>query len=152
MLRAFGFPDSNCNPITNGAVEILEKKIHEKVAQLVDKKTRHTNASQIYKQECTKKKYEFESQVEGKKYFQAHLLEMSFVFGYISGFHPIHVSDGAILISMMFLCTLDSNGTLKTFLWMIITSTFKKSVKTPSPRKPNYKWCYSQPIFLAKYV
>ena len=41
---------------------------------------------------------------------------MSFVFGYISGFHPIHVSDGAVLIDVMFLCTLDSNGTLGTFL------------------------------------
>jgi hypothetical protein len=48
--------------------------------------------------------------------FQAHLLEMSFIFGYISGFHPIHISDGAVLIGVVFLHTLDSNGTLGTFL------------------------------------
>ena len=41
---------------------------------------------------------------------------MSLVFGYISGFHPIHVSDGTIQIDVMFLRTLDSNGTLGTFL------------------------------------
>lgn len=78
---------------------------------------------------------------------QAHLLEMSFVFGYISGSHPIHVSDGAVVIGVMFLRTLDSNGTVNPFLWKMITSTFKSRFPWNS-----YKWYYSQSISLAKYA
>jgi hypothetical protein len=85
---------------------------------------KHTNVSQIYKQEYTKQRNLNRKFEENDVNFKAHFLEMSFVFGYISGFHPIHVSDGAVLINVMFLCTLDSNGTLGTFLCMMtITST-----------------------------
>lgn len=65
---------------------------------------------------------------------------MSFVFGYISGFHPIHASNGAVLIGVMFLCTFDSNGTLGTFLW---TSTLEQL------QTVQY---YSQSISLAKHA
>ena len=47
---------------------------------------------------------------------------MSFVFGYISGLHPIHVSDGPVLIGVMLLRTLNSNRTPGTFLWTTIMS------------------------------
>jgi len=75
---------------------------------------------------------------------------MSFVFGYISGFHPIYVFGGAVLVSVMFLWTLDSNGTLVPFLWMIDKISSFTNRTSFTKRKKGFNCLQS--ISLAKHA